>query len=160
MGAAFAVLSMTLFATSNIAVIRGFDGRTRSGGAFVSIVITFLLSFAIWGFMGLSQGWPPVTSTALAWFALAGLLTIFFGRVFLYASIQHLGAVKASAIKRLNPFFSVLLGVLLLGESLSPGLLTGMALICTSFYVLVRETLRSGHRPGVRTAGPGALERL
>ncbi len=151
---------MTLFATSNIAVIRGFDGRTRSAGAFVSIVITFLLSFAIWGLMGLSSGWSPISATALAWFALAGLLTIFFGRVFLYASIQHLGAVKASAIKRLNPFFSVLLGVLLLGETLNPELLTGMALICASFYVLVRQTLRSGRSPEGRTAGPGALERL
>src|SRR5690606_23113458 len=122
--------------------------------------ITFLLSFAIWGLMGLSSGWSPISATALAWFALAGLLTIFFGRVFLYASIQHLGAVKASAIKRLNPFFSVLLGVLLLGEPLNPEWLTGMALICASFYVPVRQALRSGRSPEGRTAGPGALERL
>lgn len=151
---------MTLFATSNIAVIRGFDGKTRSGGAFVSIVITFTLSFTIWALAGLRNGWSPITGAAVAWFALAGVLTIFFGRVFLYASIQHLGAVRASAIKRLNPFFSVLLGVLLLGESLNRSLLAGMALICVSFYVLVRQTLRSEPSPEARTDGPGALERL
>lgn len=161
MGATFAILSMTLFATANIAIMRGFDGKTRSGGAFVSIVITFLLSFAIWLLMGLHGGWSPVTGRAVAWFALAGVLTVFFGRVFLYASIQHLGAVKASAIKRLNPFFSVLLGVLLLGESLNGSLLAGMALIFAGFYVLVRQTLRSGEPPQKgQTDEPGALARL
>lgn len=151
---------MTLFATANIAIIRGFDGRTRSGGAFVSIVITFMLSFTIWGLAGLRNGWSPITGAAVAWFALAGVLTIVFGRVFLYASIQHLGAVKASAIKRLNPFFSVLLGVLLLGESLNRGLLTGMALICLSFYVLVRQTLRAEPPREGDTDGPSSLARL
>lgn len=160
MGATFAILSTTLFATANIAIIRGFDGKTRSGGAFVSIVITFVLSFAIWAIAGLHSGWSPITGTAVAWFALAGVLTIFFGRVFLYASIQHLGAVRASAIKRLNPFFSVLLGVLLLGESLTGGLLAGMGLICASFYVLVRQTLRSEPPQDGETDRPGALERL
>jgi drug/metabolite transporter (DMT)-like permease len=142
-GVTFAILSMTLFSIANITIIRGYDGETRGGGAFLSIVITFLFSFTIWAFLVVRNGWSPISQNAIAWFALAGFLTIFIGRVFLYASIQHLGAVRASAIKRLNPFFSVLLGVVLLGESVSSPMLLGMALICTSFVVLVRQSIKT-----------------
>jgi drug/metabolite transporter (DMT)-like permease len=133
---------MSLFALTNIVVVRGHDGKSRSSGAFLSITITFLLSAGIWLVSVL--GWPEFNSTAIAWFAVSGFLTIFIGRVFVYASMQHLGAIRASAIKRLNPFFAVLLGVLLLGESISGPMMVGMALIVTSGrrYFLRRRTVR------------------
>ena len=134
---------MTLFATANITVIRGYDGKTRGGGAFLSIIITFLLSLIIWLILVARTGLPTFNQTAVAWFVLAGFLTIFIGRVFLYASIQHLGAIRASAIKRLNPFFSVLLGVVLLGELVSGLMMVGMALIVSSFVVLVRQSINT-----------------
>lgn len=163
MGETFAIISMSLFSMANIAIIRGFDGKTRSAGAFLSILITFGLSLSIWVGAGLHNGrsfMESVEGSAIAWFALAGVLTMFIGRVFLYASIQHLGAFRASAIKRLNPFFSVLLGVLLLGESVNGRLLAGMALICASFYVLVRQTLAADAPAGQEGAGQTALGRL
>ena len=141
MGEALAVLSMTLFALTNIAIVRGHDGKSRSSGAFLSIVITFLVSTLIWLILVLHRGWPDVNATAIGWFALAGFLSIYVGRVLLYASIQHLGAIKASAVKRLNPFFSVLLGVLILGETISSPMMLGMILILMSFAVLVRQAV-------------------
>jgi len=141
MGEALAILSMTLFALTNITIVRGHDGKSRSSGAFLSIVITFLMSTLIWLLMVLRNGWPDVNATAVGWFALGGFLTIFIGRVLLYASIQHLGAIKASAVKRLNPFFSVLLGVLILGETISLPMMAGMLLIVMSFAVLVRQAV-------------------
>jgi drug/metabolite transporter (DMT)-like permease len=140
-GEALAILSMTLFALTNITIVRGHDGKSRSSGAFLSIVITFLMSTLIWLLMVLRNGWPDVNATAVGWFALGGFLTIFIGRVLLYASIQHLGAIKASAVKRLNPFFSVLLGVLILGETISLPMMVGMLLIVMSFAVLVRQAV-------------------
>ncbi|MBT8440843.1 MAG: DMT family transporter, partial [Gammaproteobacteria bacterium] len=128
MGEALAVVSMTLFALTNIAVSRGHDGKSRSSGAFLSIAITFLMSGLIWSISVIRAGWPELDREAVAWFALGGFLTIFIGRVFVYASIQHLGAIKASAVKRLNPFFSVLLGVLVLGETISGPMAFGMLL--------------------------------
>ncbi len=141
MGEALAILSMTLFALTNITIVRGYDGKSRSSGAFLSIVITFLMSTLIWLLMVLRNGWPDVNATAVGWFALGGFLTIFIGRVLLYASIQQLGAIKASAVKRLNPFFSVLLGVLILGETISLPMMAGMLLIVMSFAVLVRQAV-------------------
>ena len=151
---------MTLFSLANITIIRGYDGKTRSGGAFLSIIITFVIAFAIWAVLGFRNGWSSFNQNAVAWFAVAGVLTIFIGRVFLYASIQHLGAVRASAIKRLNPFFSVLLGVVLLGEAVSGPMMLGMALICTSFVVLVRQSLSYAAEDTQQPEEQSALDRI
>ncbi len=97
--------------------------------------------------MGLARGFVPVTGRALLWFAGAGVLTAFIGRVFLYASVQHLGAMRATTIKRLNPFFAVALGIGVLGERLTLSTAIGMLLIVASFAVLV-----AGARP--RSPGP------
>lgn len=160
MGEALAILSMTMFAMTNIAIVRGYDGKSRSSGAFLSIVITFLMSTVIWMIMVLRNGWPDVNATVVAWFALGGFLTIFVGRVFLYASIQHLGAVKASAVKRLNPFFSVLLGVLILGETISLPMLAGMLLIVLSFAVLVRQAVFFTGKESLRVGKQSAFDRF
>ena len=160
MGEALAILSMTMFAMTNIAIVRGHDGKSRSSGAFLSIVITFLMSTVIWMIMVLRNGWPDVNATVVAWFALGGFLTIFVGRVFLYASIQHLGAVKASAVKRLNPFFSVLLGVLILGETISLPMLVGMLLIVLSFAVLVRQAVFFTGKESLRVGKQSAFDRF
>jgi drug/metabolite transporter (DMT)-like permease len=45
--------------------------------------------------------------------------------------------MRSSAMKRLNPFFAVVLGVLVLGEALTGGMAMGLALIAASFAVLV-----------------------
>ena len=56
---------------------------------------------------------------------------------------QHLGAVRASAMARLNPLFSIMLGVLLIGEAFDVAMLIGMLLIGFSFAVLNRQSLKT-----------------
>ena len=160
MGEALAVLAMTLFALTNITVVRGHDGKSRSSGASLSIVITFLMSALIWLIMVLRNGWPDVNATVIGWFALGGFLTMFVGRVFVYASIQHLGAIKASAVKRLNPFFSVLLGVLILGETITSPMVIGMLLIVMSFAVLVRQAVFSTGEDSMQGEKQNAFDRF
>jgi len=48
------------------------------------------------------------------------------------------GAMRSSTTKRLIPFFAVMLGVGVLGERLTGGMVLGMALIVASFLVLLR----------------------
>lgn len=139
MGEFFALVSMTMFATADVMINRGADGNARSRGAFLSIAMTFVIALLIWLTYGLHAGFPAINRTAVAWFALAGVLTVLIGRVFLYASIQALGAIRGSAVKRLNPFFSVILGVLLLGEAISGMMAIGMLLIFSSFGLLVHQ---------------------
>lgn len=135
-------MSMTFFSAANVMINRGSHGRSRSRGAFLSIVITVFLSAAIWLGYGLRDGFMAPNRVAVYWFALAGLLTVLIGRVFVYASIQSLGAMRASAIKRLTPFFSVVLGVLLLGETINKPMAVGMVLIFLSFVVLAQQSLK------------------
>jgi len=160
LGVTFAILSMSFFALTNIAVARGHDGKSRSSGAFLSILITFLISSGIWLFSAIRNGFPELNYPAIAWFTLAGFLTIFVGRVFVYASIQHLGAIKASAIKRLNPFFVVLLGVVLLGETISGPMLIGMTLIVLSFGVLIRQAVFFAEEDSRHTIKQSAFSRI
>jgi drug/metabolite transporter (DMT)-like permease len=154
MGDALAIASASCFAVSNITIARGARPEAEDNGAFVSLLITTAISALGWIAWGIARGFEPVTATALAWFAGAGVFTAFVGRVFFYASVQHLGAMRSSTMKRLNPFFAVLLGVLVLGETLTAGMAIGMLLIIASFAALV-----SGARPGA-AARPTAGARL
>lgn len=141
MGDLFAILSASFFAAANVTVTRGTTHQSQDNGAFVSIVLTAVIAGTMYLGAHTAGGTPAITHAGLYWFAAAGLLTVFVGRVFLFASLQYLGAVRASAIKRLNPFFAVLLGILVLGEPLTAGLATGMAFIFLSFVLLIRHSL-------------------
>lgn len=146
-----ALLGACCFAASNVTIARGVGVGSQDNGAFLSILITAALAGCIWIFSGLRNGWPELNTAGMLWFAASGVLTIFIGRVFLYASVQHLGAVRASAVKRLNPVFSVLLGVLVLGESLDVATMIGMLLIFSGFGVLLKQAL-SGRAAQQKTA--------
>lgn len=160
MGELLAIVSMTLFAAANVSIGGKHEGRVSRGGAFLSIVMTFVLSFSVWFGLGLASSFAAVDGRALGWFAVAGVLTALVGRVFLYASIRHLGAVKGAAIKRLNPVFSVILGVGLLGELVTLPMACGIALIIASFAVLIRESLRNEAAAARGARASGTLARI
>jgi drug/metabolite transporter (DMT)-like permease len=140
MGELLALCSAACFAAANVTITRG-AAKGKDNGAFLSILLTMSIAGAWWLWRSADHGFPHPDMASLLWFAVAGVLTIFIGRVFLYASVQRLGAVPASAVKRLNPLFSVLLGVLLLGEHFDLAMAAGMLLIAASFAVLIRESL-------------------
>lgn len=146
LGDALALASALCFAGSSITIARGAPPGADDNGAFVSLLITVAISGALWVVLGLARGFGPVTPRALLWFAGAGVLTAFVGRVFLYASVQRLGAMRASAIKRLQPFFAVVLGLAVLGESLRGPAALGAVLIVASFAVLVAGSASAGAR--------------
>ena len=143
MGELFALLSALCFSMSNVTIGRGVEAEGGENGAFLSIVVTAAISGSVWLVQIALHGAPVLHLRSVLWFAGAGILTIFIGRVFYYASIQQLGSVRGSAVKRLNPLFSVVLGVLLLGESIEFSMMCGMALIIASFVVLIRQSMRA-----------------
>lgn len=143
MGELLALCSACCFAGANLTIARGAGAGARDNGAFLSILVTTVMAAGLWIATSLRSGWPQPDLASLLWFAVAGVLTMFIGRVFLFASVQHLGAVRASAVKRLNPVFSVILAVLVLGESIDRYTAFGMALIFSSFALLVRQSLKA-----------------
>lgn len=168
-----ALLAAACWAGANTCIARGSSHQGGENGAFLSILLTAFIAGVVWLIGGGTEG-QALNMTGLAWFAAAGALTIFVGRVFFHASVQFMGAVRGSSVKRLVPLFSVVLGVVCLGESLSWSALTGMVLIFAGFGVLVweskqktapkgpddaahqgpsRQTLRMGMVYGVVSAG-------
>ncbi|HET9653229.1 MAG TPA: DMT family transporter, partial [Usitatibacter sp.] len=143
LGDLYAVASTVCFAASNITVARGARRGGDDNGAFLSLITTTLVAGGGWILLGMLRGFEAVTWLGILWFVGAGLFTMFVGRVFFYSAIEHLGAMRASTTKRLIPFFSVMLGVGLLGERLTGGMVAGMLLIVASFAVLVRSATRS-----------------
>ncbi len=82
---------------------------------------------------------PNATLTlpiALAVLALALVCTAFAYLLF-FELIASAGATQAASVTFLVPMFSVLWGVLLLGEPLSAGMLVGLAVILTSVWLVL-----------------------
>ncbi|NBW79902.1 MAG: EamA family transporter, partial [Betaproteobacteria bacterium] len=112
-----ALLAAMCWAGANTFIARGSSHQGGDNGAFLSILMTVLIAGVVW-LIGGGTDRQLLNLEGLAWFVIAGALTIFVGRVFFHSSVQYMGAVRSSSVKRLVPLFSVLLGVLCLGESL------------------------------------------
>ena len=156
-GDAFAIASAVSFAGSGVAIARGRRPGVDDNGAFTSLLVTTAIAGGIWLALGVARGFAPVTAAALLWFAGAGVLTAYVGRVAFYATVERLGAMRAATLQRLNPFFAVVMGVLVLHESIAGRTGVGVALILASFGVLV---LAARGREGAPLARLGAIERM
>jgi drug/metabolite transporter (DMT)-like permease len=146
LGQALAVCSALSFALAN-----NFISRTSASGGdkgvMFSVLVTMGLSALLWLALESSEaGWPAARAEwiAVGWFAMAGVLAMVFGRTLVFESIRRLGVTRSSAVKRLNPFFSVLLAVLFLAEPLTGGDAIGIAAIALSFGLLIRESTLRG----------------
>jgi len=129
----------------------------EDNGAFTSLLVTTAIAGGIWLAMGIARGFVPVTTRALLWFAGAGVLTAYVGRVAFYATVERLGAMRAATLQRLNPFFAVVMGMAVLHESIAGRTGIGVGLILASFAVLV---LAARGREGAPLARLGAMERM
>ena len=78
-----------------MAIARGRRPEVEDNGAFMSLLVTTAIAGGIWLAMGVARGFAPVTTRALLWFAGAGVLTAFVGRVAFYATVERLGAMRA-----------------------------------------------------------------
>jgi drug/metabolite transporter (DMT)-like permease len=141
MGEVVAILAAITYALSNVLVKKGTTASSQNNGAFLSLLQTVILSGLVWIIVIKVNGWPAFTTEGILWFLLGGVLSAFFGRTFQYSSVQHLGSVRASAIKNLNPMFTVVLGILLLGESVTLYFLIGVCMIFGSMYLVVSQSI-------------------
>jgi drug/metabolite transporter (DMT)-like permease len=140
MGELLALLAAFSFGCANVMVKKGTNQHSVNNGAFLSILITFFLAGCIVLGQGILDGWVIFTSKGVWWFVLAGILTAFIGRTLLFTSIQHLGSVRASAIKRLNPLFAVLIGIFFLQEAVNMWMIIGTICIFGSSALLMCES--------------------
>lgn len=140
-GELLALFSGFCYASAYVSVAKSAADKGGDNGALLSVIFTAGGALAILALGGLVQGVNYGSAPGWAWFALSGLLTVIAGRALFFKSIASIGPIRAAAVNRLNPFFSVLLAATLLGERIKPLAGIGMALIAASFVVLIRQML-------------------
>ena len=107
------------FAFASIAISFNKRRRLPNDGAFPSVVMTVGVSLVL--FLVFEDGVlpsfdDPKLFEGVLWFCVAGLFAMVFGRT-RWFSINR-PTVTRGTTKKLNPFFSILLAVIILGETL------------------------------------------
>lgn len=159
LGAAYAFAGASCFALGNIAIVKASNAKGDKG-ATLSVLVTAVVSALIWLIAEggtLPAAADPRLMEALFYFALAGILVMAIARSLVFVSIRRLGATRASAVKRVNPFFSVLLAAVILGETVNGIDAVGMALIGLAFALMIRQSFR---RTDALDAAPPAQDYL
>lgn len=131
-GEGFAILAALAYGVAGVTIIKGKDSARGDNGLFLSVLITTVLTGALW------LGWGPVQARSLlapenagfvAAFALAGIFSTVLGRGMMYRATVAVGPVVASLLRRLTPVFALPLAAVLLSEVPDPLTLTGAALV-------------------------------
>ena len=145
LGQGLALASAFSFAFANVLISRS-SGRRDSRGVVFSVLVTAGFAAVIW--LATESLDMQVVATATWWkgvgfYALAGVLSMVFGRSFLYKSVRRLGVLRSSTVKRMNPFFSSLLAFLILDEVITIFGAAGMAVLLFAFLVMMRESVNN-----------------
>ena len=116
-----ALASALSFAFASIAISSNKRRRLPNDGAFLSVVMTVGVSLVL--FLVFEDGVlpsfdDPKLFEGVLWFCVAGLFAMVFGRTLVFRSIGLLGVTRGTTVKKMNPFFSILLAVIILGETL------------------------------------------
>lgn len=136
-GELFALLSAIFYGCAGVAISKGKEYAKGDNGVFLSVVVTGLLTAGLWLFWGVASlsdlgSWESMRG--LGCFALAGLSATVLGRTTMYRSIELIGAVKAGVFRRLIPVFSLICGILLMGEWPRPRVIVGGAVIMLGVF--------------------------
>ncbi len=129
-GSLLALLSAFFFAASMICTRRGVVRITDPAlGGYISVFIApplFLLAAAVASDL---QSITTFTWKEYAYLVLAGIIHFVLGRSSSYWSMKYLGANMASIFVAVNPVYTILLGVFILGERMTGNAVLGTALI-------------------------------
>ena len=141
LGAAFSAACNRLFIRS------GTQERTAHDAFYVvaTVSVLVIVPAVLWLY------YPDYGLTPVSWvsFIVAGLLGTLFGNLWLYQSIERIGASRTQPVIASNALVATVLAYLFLGESLTPLHGLGVAFIVAGVAGLAWETTRH--------SGPGAV---
>lgn len=81
-----------------------------------------------------------LSSAAILWFALAGILNFAGGRFLSFQSIRRIGVSRAVIVEAINPLIAVTLAVILLSETVTWPIALGTVAIVGGIMLVVSET--------------------
>ncbi len=144
LGIVFSLLSAAAFALNATAARRAVLSGTVLQGLMVTVPIgvpLFLILMLATGESHLLRLFPL---EAYVWFALAGMVHFVIGRYGNYSSSAAIGTNLASPILQMEVLITLVLAMVLLGESLTPLRALGIALVMMGPGLIVsREDLRN-----------------
>ncbi|MDP2603335.1 MAG: EamA family transporter [Deltaproteobacteria bacterium] len=121
----FAWLTAVSFACANISVRRGMEYSTPLTATFVSLVIH---TVALWIAVALTVGIPSVAVTAVVAIVFTGIVQPIMRHCH-YTGIRKIGTSRAVTLRNTFPLPAVLIGILILGEPITPLGMIGTLLV-------------------------------
>ncbi len=139
-----ALIAAILSAGATIFIRQAF----RTSGPYVGFWINVLVgAIGLWIAVAVAGGPGPVSSTALMFFVLAGLIGTVAGRLLRFIAIDWVGASVAAAVVNLNPLIATILAIVLLGERVTVPIVTGTLVITLGTVLLSMSGQHMGFRP-------------
>lgn len=139
-GAAFSSAASQLFV--RLGSTKGSSGEAVIIAMLVNLVVLVPL-VTIWYFPDYR-----LTTGSILSFIGAGILGTLLGRATSYASIEVIGASRTAPVVSANALIATVLGVLVLGESLTPRHLLGVVFVVAGVGVIAWETSQDGATSG------------
>jgi len=139
-GLIFAVIAAACFAVCVVFIRRG---AAQAGESFTAAAISVFVGIPFFAIaISVTGEWSillNVSERALILLGAAGILHFIVGRLLAYQAYRIIGANKATPFLMTNPFYTIILGVLFLKESLTLFLIIGVLCIFAGAALITME---------------------
>jgi drug/metabolite transporter (DMT)-like permease len=141
-GSLLAFASALAYSCMYFLVRSGVRKGDPDGGAFITTLINVLMLAAAVLLVTIVAAPPDWDPTGIFWFAVAGMLGTFSGRILLFAGLRRIGPVRAASLTNTAPVVTIGAAVVLLGERLSPAALVAVVLVLIGLGILTWEAFQ------------------
>jgi drug/metabolite transporter (DMT)-like permease len=136
LGSLLALLSALAYSVMYFLIRAGVRRGDLDGGAFVTTSVNVILLAGLVTILSLTGDAPDWNWVGVAWFAVAGILGTFFGRVLLLAGMHRMGPVRSVSIVNTAPVITIGVAVFGLGEQLSDSAILATLLVVAGLGLL------------------------
>lgn len=135
-GIVLALLAATGWGISAVLARAGLVHIRTLEGTLISLISGFSVVLAVTLLMDM-QSLTALSLAAIAWFTMIGVLNFPMGRLLNFMAVSRIGVSKSSPILATSPLLSMLLAVLLAGETITLPILAGSLIIMAGIYLVV-----------------------
>ena len=139
LGGFIALLSAATFALNNASVRRGVLSGSVLQAMAITVPIGLPISFLVALATGSLAAVAGFSSRALLALSLSGIMHFVWGRYCNYRATRAIGTNLVAPIQQINLIFTLLLAIVILGETLTPLRLLGIALVLLGPTITLRE---------------------
>jgi uncharacterized membrane protein len=156
LGAFIALLSAATFALNNASMRRGVLTGSVLQAMAITVPIGLPISFLVAAATGALGAVAGFSSRALLVLTLSGIMHFVWGRYCNYRATRAIGANLVAPVQQINLIFTLLLAVWILGETLTPLRMLGIALVLLGPSFTLRES-KAKSVPALRAQAASAL---